>query len=235
MSAIFSKTAKDFADALQKQVKQDVKDSLYATQQALNNTAFLARENLLTRFQKVFDIHNKNFFSRNIRKGVLVRKADRKKDGMDMSVDILFPHDWFAIQASGGVKLPKDMAKGQQHEMLAIPTSRGAVKLNASGRITGARATKMLAYSLKHPKKTKAHVARTHAFILKHATSKGKDVIAKRNNADRKQLDFYYVLQPRLTVKKNWDFYNVISKTFERHLDPELEKALKWCLDHPKK
>lgn len=235
MSTIISKTAKDFADALQKQVKQDVKDSLYATQQAMNNTAFRARENLLQRFQGVFDIHNKNFFTRNIRKGVIVRKADRKKDGMDMSVDILFPHDWFAIQASGGVKLPGDQQKGKEHEMLAIPTSRGAVKLNASGRITGARATKMLAYSLKHPKKTKAHVAKSHAFILKHATSKGKDVIAKRNQGDRKQLDFYYVLQPRLAVKKNWDFYGVIDKTFERHVDTELDKALKWCLEHPKK
>jgi hypothetical protein len=142
MSTTITHSAKDFAAALQKQLKQDMKDSLYASQQALNNTAFKARENLLNRFQGVFDIHNKNFFTRNIRKGVLVRKADRKKDGMDMSVDIVFPHDWFAIQAKGGVKIPGDQAKGRNHRMLAIPTSKGAVKLNASGRITGARASR---------------------------------------------------------------------------------------------
>ena len=43
MSGIFTKSAKDFANELQKQVQQDMKDSLYATQQAMNNTAFLAR------------------------------------------------------------------------------------------------------------------------------------------------------------------------------------------------
>lgn len=235
MSTIITHSSKDFAAALQKQVKRDIQDSLYAAQQALNNTAFKARSNLLHRFQGVFDIHNKNFFSRNIRKGVQVKKADRKKDGLDMSVDIIFPHDWFAIQAKGGVKIPGDQAKGKNHTMLAIPTSRGAVKINASGRITGARATKMLAYSIKNPKKKKAHVANPHAFILKHATSKGKDVIAKRNKANRKQLDFYYVLQPSIKVKKNWDFYGVIQKTFDRHLDAEFQKAMQWVIDHPKK
>ena len=235
MSGIFTKSAKDFASALQKQVQQDMKDSLYATQQAMNNTAFLARENLLKSYKGVFKVKNEKFFDRNIRNGVLVKKANRKKDGMDMSVDIVFPHDWFALQAHGGVKFPKDQKNGQEHEMLAIPTSRGAVVLNASGRITGARATRMLAYSFKFPNKTKAHVKKTHAFIMKHVTSKGHDVIAKRNNENRKQLDFYYVLQPSLPVKKNWDFYGVIVKTFDRHLDRELEKALKWCLEHPKK
>lgn len=235
MSTIISKDLKSLGAAFEKQVKQDMKDSLYGAQQALNNTAFKARENLLQRFQGVFDIHNKQFFTRNIRKGVIVRKADRKKDGLDMSVDILFPHDWFAIQAKGGIKVPGDQKNGKDHRMLAIPTSRGAVKFNSSGRITGARATKMLAYSFKYPKKRKGHVANPHAFILKHATSKGKDVIAKRNKADRKQLDFFYVLQPELKVKKNWDFYGVILKTFDRHLSQELEKAIQWCLDHPKK
>lgn len=235
MSTTITHNAKDFAAALQAQVKRDMNDSLYAAQQALNNTAFKARENLLKRFQGVFDIHNKQFFTRNIRKGVLVRKADRKKDGLDMSVDLVFPHDWFAIQAKGGIKVPGDQAKGKNHRMLAIPTSKGAVKFNQSGRITGARATKMLAYSFKHPKKTKAHVANPHAFIMKGATSKGKDVIAKRNKADRTKLEFYYVLQPTLSVKKNWDFYGVIQKTFDRHLDQEFQKAMQWVADHPKK
>ena len=203
MSTIISHTAKDFAKAIEKQVKQDMKDSLYAAQQALNNTAFKARENLLKRFQGVFDIHNKNFFSTNIRKGVLVKKADRKKDGLDMQVDITFPHDWFKIQADGGVKVPGMQKDGKQHKMLAIPTSKGAVKINQSGKITGARATKMLDYYFKHPTKTKGHVKNPHAFIMKGATSKGKDVIAKRNKEDRTKLDFYYVLQPELKVKKN--------------------------------
>lgn len=235
MSKVFAKTAKEFAAEIDKQVKQDVKDCMYASQQALNNTAFLARENLLKRFEGVFDIHNKNFFSRNIRKGVIVKKADRKRDGMDMSVEIVFPHDWFEIQAKGGIKVPGDQKKGKEHEMLAIPTSRGAVQLNAAGVIKGAGATKMIAYSLKNPKKKKGHVANPHAFIMKGVTRKGKDVIAKRRKGDRSQIDWYFVLQPSIKVKKNWDFYGVIQKTFERHLDSELEKALKWCLEHPKK
>ena len=93
----------------------------------------------------------------------------------------------------------------------------------------------MLDYYFKHPKKTKGHVKNPHAFIMKGATSKGKDVIAKRNKEDRTKLDFYYVLQPELKVKKNWDFYEVIKKTFRRHLSEQFDKALKWCLEHPKK
>ena len=112
MSTVFTKTAKDFADAIEKQVKQDVKDSLYAAQQALNNTAYRDRENLFKNFQGVFDIHNKGFFSLILRKGVIVEKADRKKDGMDMKVDINFPYDWFKIQAEGGEKTAKDHDDG---------------------------------------------------------------------------------------------------------------------------
>ena len=48
MSTTITHSAKEFADAIQKQVKQDVKDSLYAAQQALNNTAFKAREKIAT-------------------------------------------------------------------------------------------------------------------------------------------------------------------------------------------
>lgn len=236
MSTVFTKTAKDFADAIEKQVKQDVKDSLYAAQQALNNTAYRARENLFKNFQGVFDIHNKGFFSRNLRKGVIVEKADRKKDGMDMKVDINFPYDWFKIQAEGGEKTAKDQADGgKKYEKMAIPTSRGAVKINSAGKVAGAGAARMLDYYFKNPKKTKGKVRVPHAFIMPHVTSKGYDVIAKRRKDDRKKIDWFFVLVPKIVVKKNWDFYKIIQKTFDRHLDEEFDKALKWCLEHPKK
>ncbi len=236
MSTSISHSAKDFAAAIQKQVKQDMKDSLYAAQQALNNTAFKARDNLLKNFQGVFDIHNKNFFSRNIRKGVIVKKADRKKDGLDMTVDITFPHDWFKIQAEGGVKTAKDQAEGgKKYEKMAIPTSRGAVKINSAGKVAGAGAKRMLDYYFKNPKKKKGHVATPHAFIMPHVTKKGYDVIAKRRKGDRKWIDWFFVLAPKIKVNKNWDFYGIIQKTFDRHLNQQFEKALKWCLDHPKK
>lgn len=236
MSTSISHTAKEFADAIQKQVKQDMKDSLYAAQQAMNNTAFKARENLFKNFQGVFDIHNKNFFSTNIRKGVLVKKADRKKDGLDMKVDITFPYDWFKIQAEGGIKTAKDQAEGgKKYEKMAIPTSRGAVKINSAGKVAGAGAKRMLDYYFKNPKKTKGKVRIPHAFIMPHATKKGYGVIAKRRKDERKEIDWFFVLVPEIKVKKNWDFHGIIQKTFDRHLDEEFNKALKWCLEHPKK
>ena len=239
MSTIISKNAKDFAAALQKQVQQDMKDSLYAAQQALNNTAFLARENLFEKYKQTFDIHNKNFFTTNLRRGVIVKKADRKKDGLDMSVDLTFPYDWFLLQSTGGVKLPKDQKKGKNYKMMAVPTLKGvgagAAELNQSGRIKGSHAQNMIKYHLLHPSKTRGRVKTPHAFIMKKITPKGYDVIAKRNIGDRKKLDFYFVLVPEITVKKNWDFYGIIQKTFDENLDKEMDKALKWCLEHPKK
>lgn len=236
MSTTITHSAKEFADAIQKQVKQDVKDSLYAAQQALNNTAFKARENLFKNFQGVFDIHNKGFFSKNLRKGVLVEKANRKKDGLDMKVNLTFPYDWFKIQAEGGVKTAKDQAEGgKNYEKMAIPTSRGAVKINSAGKVAGAGASRMLDYYFKNPKKTTGHVDEPHAFIMPHVTKKGYDVIAKRRVKKRKWIDWFFVLVPKIVVKKNWDFYGIIQKTFDRHLDEEFDKALKWCLEHPKK
>jgi len=233
MSKIISKSIADFAKSIEKQAKQDMNQILYAAQQALNNTAFKARENLLTDYKGVFNVRNKNFFSTNS-KGVQVKKADRKKDGLDMSVDISFPYDWFKIQAFGGTKTPADTKNGGKYPMLAIPTSKGAVKINKSGRITGAGAARMLKYSQSHPTRTKKRVSTPHAFIMK-GVANGKDVIAKRNKVDRKEIEWFYVLQPFIKVKKNWDFYGIIQNTFERHIDKELEKAVQWCIDHPKK
>lgn len=227
------RTAKSFSDQIQKELKQGLKDGLYSAQQALNNTAFKARENLFYAYRGIFNVHNKNFFTTNLRKGVKVIKADRKKDGLDMSVDIYFPYDWFRIHAFGGIKTPQDTKKGGIHNMLAIPTSHGSVKINYSGRISGAGATRMLKYYNEHPKKTKGRVANPHAFIMK-GVANGKDVIAKRQKAVRKEIDWYFVLQPQLKVKKNWDFYGIIQITFKRHLNEEFEKALQWCIDHPK-
>lgn len=234
-SVVITQSLKKFADNIQKQVKKDYNDSLYAAQQALNNTAFKARENLFHAYQGTFDIHNKNFFTTNLRKGVIVKKASKKIDGEKMQVQIVFPFDWFKIQSFGGVKTVADLKKQSKLNMLAIPTSRGSIKLNQSGRITGAGVNRMLEYSFKNPKKTKSHVTTPHAFIMKGVTSKGKDVVAKRNKFNRKEIFWYFVLQPELKVRKNWDFYGIITKTFNRHLDSEFEKAFKWTQEHPKK
>ena len=242
MSNSISHTAKEFADAIQKQVQQDMKDSLYAAQQALNNTAFKARNNLLTNYQHTFDIHKKSFFNHVIRGGVKVKKANYKKDGMNMSVDLTFPHDWFKFQALGGVKKPEDQPKNKKnYKTIAIPTLKGVGDGAATiknGQITGTHAGKMIEYHLNHPKKTVGHVEDPHAFIMKKLTPKGHDVIARRKKDDRKSkksLQFFYILVPELEIKKKWDFYGIVQKTFDRHLDEEFDKALKWCLEHPKK
>ena len=238
MSNSISHTAKEFADAIQKQVQQDIKDSMYAAQQALNNTAFKARENLLTSYQNTFDIHKKSFFNHVIRGGVKVKKANYKKDGMDMSVDLTFPHDWFKFQALGGVKKPEDQAKPKNYKTIAIPTLKGVgggAATVKNGKITGSHAGKLIEYHLANPKKTVGYVEDPHAFILKRATPKGYDVIARRKKTDRKKLQFFYILVPEHKINKKWDFYGIIQKTFDRHLDKEFDKALKWCLEHPKK
>ena len=233
MSKIFAKTLSQMADTIQKEVKKDMGDALYSAQQALNNTAYKARENLFNAYKGTFNVHNKSFFSTKLRQGVQVKKADRKKDGLNMTVGLNFPYDWFKIQAFGGTKTPADTKNGQEHSMLAIPTSKGAVKINQSGRITGAGATRMLKYATEHPTRTKRRVKNPHAFIMK-GVANGKDVIAKRNKFDRKEIDWFFVLQPSIKVQAKWDFYGIIQKTFDRHLDSEFEKAVKWCQDHPK-
>ncbi len=217
-----------FASHFEKTVKKDLQNSLYAAQQALNNTAFGASDELWKRFNKEFTVRN-----RQLKRGLWIKKAN-KNDGLDMQVDISFQHDWMKMQAFGWEKKPKDTKRGQEHKMLAIPTSNGKVKINKSGRITGAGATRMLAYSLKNPKAKKRHVARPHAFIMRGVAG-GKDVIAMRDKFNRKHIDFYYLLIPSLKIKKNWPFYDIIQEYFQKNLATNFDKAFEWAMNHPKK
>lgn len=224
----FAKGFGDFSKKLEKMLKAQMKDAAFAARKALNDTAFGAREELWDEFKKRFNVRNKT-----LKSGLWVNKAQK---GETMRVDIAFKHDWMKFQAFGGTKKPSDTKRGAKWPTLAIPTSRGAVKINASGRISGAGAARMLEYSKKHPraKSRKRRVANPHAFVMK-GVAHGHDVVARRDKADRKKLLFYFLLLPSLKIRKNWDFYGIVDKYFKRMFDKNFGKAMEWAKNHPKK
>lgn len=240
----------DIRNFFDKKVKSDMDDAIYAAQEALNAAAIGsskiaggvrgAKQTLVDEFEKTFDIKSKSFI-RYLRRGGLnkggiqIQKAS-KRDGLDMKIGINVNENqnWLKLQAFGLAKTPEDQKKGKNYPMLAIPTSRGAVKINSSGRITGAGAARMLKYGSQHPKKRKNHVATPHAFIMKGVAG-GKDVIAKRNKENRKKIDFFFVLQPSIKIKKNWDFYGIIQNYIDKNLDSIFDRTWAWVKSHPKK
>lgn len=240
MTNIICKSLNDMARTIQKEVQKDMGEKLFVAQNALNKCAFMARDNLLKDFRGTFKVKNSQFFTK--KKGVKVQKADRKKDGIAMTVGLSFDYDWFKDHSFGGLKKSKDQftnkdSNGKTYSTIAIPI--GATKIVKSGarggQIAGAHAGKLLAYSYKNPKKTVGKVRDPHAFILKGGSKSGNDIIARRQKRNRKKLDFFFVLVPGLKIQKRWDFYGVIQKTFDRHLNKCFEDAEKWAAEHPKK
>lgn len=236
---VFCKTLKEMAVKIEKEVEKNHNDALYAVQQGLNNTAFRARGNLFENYKATFKIHNKGFFTENLKKGVYVKRANYRRQQEDMEVNIRFPYDWFRFHAFGGTKTAEDLKyvnainKHLGLKVIPIPTERGSVTLNDKGRISrGSTAGKMLSYYFTHPKKTKGHVSKPNAFIMKKVAG-GHDVIAKRNRSNKTSLDFFYVLVPEVKIPKRWDFYGIIQKTFDRHLEREYKKAVEYIAAHP--
>ena len=75
----------------------------------------------------------------------------------------------------------------------------------ATGRMKQSlKASNLLKYADTHQSKKRANVANPHAF--KMTTKGGEVVVARRNKADRSEMDWLYREEKEAKIKKSWDF-----------------------------
>lgn len=211
---------KDICKEIEREIKRTESRALHAAVRALNETAFRARNDLIENYQHVFNVRN-----RSLPKKVTVVKA--KKENLRASVG--FPFDWMLLNTTGGTKRP------EVKKNLSVPVKFGKKETRlASGKIKQSfRPANLLKYGDTHKKRKKGKVANPHAVKIR--TKNGKELIARRNKADRKKMDWLYVQTPTGNVKKRWWFTEIVQHAVSEHLKKEFEKSMKWLSEHPKK
>lgn len=214
-------TLDNLAKTLEKEVQKEIKQAKFAAMKALNNVAFKARTKLIDEYKESFVVRNTN-----LPKAVSVKKATKEK----LTAEVSFPKDWMYINTKGGKKDP------EHSKVLMVPLKNGGLKdyRTQSGKIKQSKKpASLLHYADTHPKKTMAHVANPHPFVM---TSKktGQPLIAVRDKSDRSEIKWLYVGVPTANVKKRWDFENIVKETAEKELPKEFEKQFKRAMETAK-
>lgn len=207
----------DLAKTLEKEIRNDVKQTRFAAMKALNEVAFKARSNLIDEYKKSFIVRNTS-----LPRAVTVKKATKE----NLSAEVAFPKDWMYINTVGGDKRP-------EKKLLMVPIKDGDLKdyRTSSGKIKQSKKpAALLKFHNSHPDKPKGKgrgkVANPHPFLI---TSKktGLTLIAVRNKVDRGEMKWLYVGVPVGNVMKRWDFENIVKETADKELQKEFDKQFK--------
>ncbi|MBR4348055.1 MAG: hypothetical protein IKN03_06855 [Fibrobacter sp.] len=211
-------TLDNLAKTLEKEVKKEMKQVKFAAVGALNRVAFDSQKELRDTYSKAFHVRNKT----------LPRKIEVTKATKDKPVAVVALNapktEFMEIHTTGGT------AKPTKSRSMAIPdasiqelgrTSTGKMKQSL-------KPSNLLKYADTHQSKKRGKVAIPHAFKMK--TRGGDVVIARRNKADRSEMDFLYREEKEAKIKKSWDFkgivQNVVDQKMEKYFDESLKKAL---------
>ena len=113
---------KDLAKVLEKEIRNEVKQTRFAAMKALNEVAFKARGNLIDEYKKSFVVRNTN-----LPRAITVKKATKE----NLSAEVAFPKDWMYINTVGGDKKP------EKSKLLMVPIKDGDLKdyRTSSGKI----------------------------------------------------------------------------------------------------
>ena len=212
---------KDLAKVLEKEIRNEVKQTKFAASVALNNVAFKARSNLIDEYNKSFTVRNTN-----LPKAVTVKKATKE----NLSAEVAFPKDWMYINTVGGEKKPENS------KLLMVPINGGDLKdyRTSSGKIKQSKKpSNLLKYMDSHPTKTKGRVTNPHPFLISSKRS-GQTLIAVRDKENREDMKWLYVGVPVGNVKQRWDFENIVKDTAEKELPKEFEKQFKKAVETAK-
>ena len=211
-------TLDNLAKTLEKEVKKEMKQVKFAAVGALNRVAFDSQKELRDTYSKAFHVRNKT----------LPRKIEVTKATKDKPVAVVALNapktEFMEIHTTGGT------AKPTKSRSMAIPdasiqelgrTSTGKMKQSL-------KPSNLLKYADTHQSKKRGKVAIPHAFKMK--TRGGDVVIARRNKADRSEMDFLYREEKEAKIKKSWDFkgivQNVVDQKMEKYFDESLKKVL---------
>ena len=213
---------KDLAKTLEKEVKKEIKQVKFAAVGALNRCAFDARTALQSGYGKAFHVRNKS----------LPRKIEVTKATKDNPVAIVALNapktEFMEIHTTGGVAKPtKSKAMAIPDKSIQEPgrTSTGRMKQSL-------KPSNLLKYADTHQSKKRGKVATPHAFKMK--TRGGDVVIARRNKADRSEMDFLYREEKEAKIKKSWDFKGIVKKVVDKKMEKYFDESLKKAMSTTK-
>lgn len=212
-------TLENLAKTLEKEIKKEIKQVKFAAVGALNRCAFDAQKDLRGAYSGAFHVRNKS----------LPRKIEVTKATKDKPVAVVALNapstEFMEIHTTGGVAKPtKSKAMAIPDKSIQEPgrTSMGRMKQSL-------KPSNLLKYADTHQSKKRANVANPHAF--KMTTKGGEVVVARRNKADRSEMDWLYREEKKAKIKKSWDFKGIVQKVVDRRMkkyfEENLEKAVK--------
>ena len=212
-------TLENLAKTLEKEIEKEIKQVKFAAVGALNRCAFDAQKALRGAYSGAFHVRNKS----------LPRKIEVTKATKDKPVAVVALNapstEFMEIHNTGGVAKPtKSKAMAIPDKSIQEPgrTSMGRMKQSL-------KPSNLLKYADTHQSKKRAKVANPHAF--KMTTKGGEVVVARRNKADRSEMDWLYREEKEAKIKKSWDFKGIVQKVVDRRMkkyfEENLEKAMK--------
>lgn len=162
----------------------------YGISVGLNNVAEQIRNSELKSAQNTFTLRGTWWKPRN-RFGFNVLPAKKT----NLKAEVYTRADWLVMHAFGGIKIPKG-------SNIALPTED--VKRSKRDIITKAN----------RPKNVKG----AFKVTFKSGEAKGKSAIAKMSGRGKnRRLVILYWLEKRTKIKKEFDFYEIGKKVFDRN------------------
>lgn len=212
---------KDLAKTLEKEIRNEVKQTKFAASVALNNVAFKARNELMREYPKSFTVRNKN-----LPKAVAVKKATKEK----LEAEVSFPKDWMYLNTVGGEKKPENS------KSLAFAGS----EIDNGGRLSSGKIKQsqkpgqLLKYADAHPNRTKGGKGGKKPRAFKTVGKHGYQVIGIRENSGSRDVKWLYSLQDEAKIEKKWDFGGIVKDLAEKELPKEFEKQFKKAMEAAK-
>lgn len=207
----------NLAKTLERELEKEIKQVRYAAIGAVNKCAFEARTALQSGYGKAFKVRNKS-----LPRKIEVAKATKEKPYA--VVALTAPNtDFMEIHTKGGVAKPtKSRAMAIPDESIQEPGRTATGKMKQS-----LKASNLLKYADTHQSKKRGRVATPHAFKME---TKNGTVIARREKADRSNVQFLYREEKEAKIKKSWDFQGIVQKVvdqkFEKYFNENLKKAM---------
>lgn len=212
-------TLENLAKTLEKEIEKEIKQVKFAAVGALNRCAFDAQKALRGAYSGAFHVRNTT-----LPRKIEVTKATKEKPVAVVALNAPST-EFMEIHTTGGVAKPtKSKAMAIPDKSIQEPgrTSMGRMKQSL-------KPSNLLKYADTHQSKKRANVANPHAF--KMTTKGGEVVVARRNKADRSEMDWLYREEKEAKIKKSWDFKGIVQKVvdrrMEKYFEENLEKAMK--------
>lgn len=205
--------------ALEKEIKNQMKQVKFAAMNAVNDVAFGAvRKKLASEYEKTFTVRNKSF-----PRAIRVDKATKE----NLTATVSYKEDWMKLHTTGGVR------KAELAKNLSVPIDNDAPGRHLpSGKVRSRdKVPALLKYANAHPEKSVGQKRVKHAFVLKTGSSaivlkrdRDNTTVASRHKGNGDKA--LYAFANKAQIDKRWDFNQIVADVAEKELPKAFEKRL---------